>query len=193
MTIKRARTFASDVCMQARKTKDLDVRIELKTDPGAAGARVVPQDVAFTVKARAFGPLFGSAGANKTTTLRIAMELERNVHGSLRRPDGRFEIMVQGPGLRPSRAVADNPRLTIAKDGPPRDFLTSPVAPSLSGVGMCYAKEQPLGMARSAALTPMLAVAPQLPASTKHWHRLLRDLALSCRPSSWQTALGRRA
>ena len=81
----------------------LDVRIDAKSvcEPGG-GPRPILHDVCFSAEPGEFLALFGPSGTGKTTTLRIALGLDADFQGLVRRPEVRVGVVFQMAHQRPT-------------------------------------------------------------------------------------------
>lgn len=141
----------------------LEVQIDLKSfrRPDRRAHQVL-RNVAFSATAGAVLALFGPSGIGKSTTLRIAIGIDADFEGHVRRPPGRIGVVFQEPRLAPWLSVADNLHL-VARD----DTLSFNVVQLLDEVRLPDAarrlpRELSLGMARRAALARALVVAPDI-------------------------------
>ncbi|MGH7212575.1 MAG: ATP-binding cassette domain-containing protein, partial [Acetobacteraceae bacterium] len=73
--------------------------------------RAVLKEVGFEVEPREVVALFGASGTGKSTTLRIALGLDRDFAGQVHRGPGRVGVMFQEPRLLPWLTLAENIRL----------------------------------------------------------------------------------
>ncbi|OYV35100.1 MAG: hypothetical protein B7Z80_19390 [Rhodospirillales bacterium 20-64-7] len=98
----------------------LEVRIRSKTFRPARGAeRPILRNVGFAADAGEILVLLGPSGIGKSTILRIALGLDQDFDGSVRRPDGRVGVMFQEPRLMPWLSVEDNLRAGCRSRGRP--------------------------------------------------------------------------
>jgi len=141
----------------------LELRIAAKrfAQPGGA-AHAVLRDVGFALAPGEVLALLAPSGTGKSTTLRIALGLDTDFTGSVRRGWRRPGTMFQEPRLLPWLDVAGN----IGFVRPPGAAMPD-VAALLALVGLPdIARQLPralsLGMARRVALARALAVAPDL-------------------------------
>jgi ABC-type nitrate/sulfonate/bicarbonate transport system ATPase subunit len=140
------------------------VRIETKSYADAAGRRrEVLRDVFVRGGAGEIIALLAPSGAGKTTTLRIALGLDRDFVGEVRRPEGRVGVMFQDPRLLPWLTVEANLRLVAGRD----PVAAGEIAALLGEVGlasteMLHPKALSLGMARRVALVRALIGHPLL-------------------------------
>ena len=141
----------------------LDVRIDAKNVREPAGElRPILHDVCFSAEPGEFLALFGPSGTGKTTTLRVALGLDTDFQGMVRRPDVRVGVVFQEPRLLPWLTVADNLRL-VTNDGAPAPDISGLLQQvELPGIEQRRPRELSLGMARRVALARALAVDPQL-------------------------------
>ncbi len=140
------------------------VRIETKSyaEP-SGGRREVLREVFLAGGAGEIIALLAPSGAGKTTTLRIALGLDRDFVGEVRRPKGRIGVMFQEPRLLPWLTVEANVRL-VAGGAP---VAAGEIAALLAEVGlarteMLLPKALSLGMARRVALVRALIGHPVL-------------------------------
>lgn len=124
--------------------------------------RAVLEEVRFTIRAREVVALFGPSGTGKSTTLRIALGLDRDFVGSVRRGPGRVGVMFQEPRLLPWLTLAENIRLVATDGAPPPDIEALLASVGLADGAWLLPRALSLGMARRAALARALAVAPAL-------------------------------
>jgi len=141
----------------------LDVRIEAKSvrEPGGE-LRPILHDVCFSAEPGEFLALFGPSGTGKTATLRIALGLDTEFQGLVRRTDERVGVVFQEPRLLPWLTVADNLRLVMDDGAPVSDISGLLRQVELPGVEQRRPRELSLGMARRVALARALAVDPRL-------------------------------
>ncbi len=141
----------------------LEVRIDAKSvrEPGG-GLRPILLDVCFAAEPGEFLALFGPSGTGKTTTLRIALGLDPDFQGLVRRPEARVGVVFQEPRLLPWLTVADNLRLVVSDGSPVSDISGLLRQVELPGMEQRRPRELSLGMARRVALARALAVDPQL-------------------------------
>lgn len=135
----------------------LHVAIEEKT----YGTRPVLRGVQFAAAPGEVLALLAPSGTGKTTTLRIAMGLDRHFTGSVGRPAGRLGVVFQEPRLLPWLSVAAN--LRLVEPGLSDADIAAGLA--LAGLHDCAGtmpKQLSLGMARRVALARALAVRPAL-------------------------------
>src|SRR5271170_6575741 len=141
----------------------LDVRIDAKSVPEPGGElRPILLDVCFSAEPGEFLALFGPSGTGKTTTLRIALGLDPDFQGLVRRPDARVGVVFQEPRLLPWLTVADNLRLVMSDGASVPDISGLLQQVELPGIEQRRPRELSLGMARRVALARALAVDPQL-------------------------------
>jgi NitT/TauT family transport system ATP-binding protein len=141
----------------------LEVRIDAKSarEPGGE-LRPILRDVCFSAEPGEFLALFGPSGTGKTTTLRIALGLDSDFQGLVRRTDARVAAVFQEPRLLPWLTVAENLRL-VASDGTPAPDISGLLQQvELPGIEQRRPRELSLGMARRVALARALAVDPRL-------------------------------
>jgi NitT/TauT family transport system ATP-binding protein len=136
-------------------------RLQVCIEAKAYGTLTVLQDVHFTASPGEVLALLAPSGTGKTTTLRIAMGLDRDFAGSVSRPAGRLGAVFQEPRLLPWLSVAGNLRLVepLLTDADIEAGL------ALAGLRACAStmpKQLSLGMARRVALARALAVRPAL-------------------------------
>jgi len=141
----------------------LDVRIDVKSvrEPGSE-PRPILHDVCFSAEPGEFLALFGPSGTGKTTTLRIALGLDTDFQGFVRRPDLRVGVVFQEPRLLPWLTVADNLRLVMSDGASVADIVRLLQQVEVPGIEQRRPRELSLGMARRVALARALAVDPQL-------------------------------
>lgn len=141
----------------------LEVRIRSKTFRPARGAeRPILRNVGFAADAGEILVLLGPSGIGKSTILRIALGLDQDFDGSVRRPDGRVGVMFQEPRLMPWLSVEDNLRLVQPHGVPPPDISALLDDVLLPPVGTLMPSALSLGMARRVALARALAVDPEM-------------------------------
>ncbi len=125
--------------------------------------RAVLDEVQFAVEPHEVVALFGASGTGKSTTLRIALGLDHDFVGHVRRAAGRVGVMFQEPRLLPWLTLADNIRLVAtAERGRPPDIAFLLASVGLPDAAGLLPRALSLGMARRAALARALAVAPSL-------------------------------
>ncbi len=120
------------------------------------------RNVAFGARPGEVLALFGASGSGKTTTLRIALGLDRDFAGTVRRPPGRAGVMFQDPCLLPWMTVAENIRLVAPAGGPVLDPAAALAVVGLPDAMDRMPRELSLGMARRVALARALSVIPSL-------------------------------
>jgi NitT/TauT family transport system ATP-binding protein len=125
------------------------------------GTHIILRDVHFTARPGEVLALLAPSGTGKTTTLRIAMGLDRHFTGSVRRPAGRLGAVFQEPRLLPWLSIAANLRLVEPglSDADIAAWLAMAGLPDCAGA---LPKQLSLGMARRVALARALAVRPSL-------------------------------
>jgi NitT/TauT family transport system ATP-binding protein len=135
----------------------LRVSIELKS----FRALDVLRGVHFTAAPGEVLALLAPSGTGKTTSLRIAMGLDRHFTGSVQRPAGRLGAVFQEPRLLPWLSVAANLRLVdpALSDADVGAWLAMAGLPDCADA---MPKQLSLGMARRVALARALAVRPAL-------------------------------
>ena len=141
----------------------LEVQINTKAFRAPDGrTRPVLREVTFSAKMGTVLAFFGPSGMGKSTTLRIAIGLDTDFEGFVRRPPGRLGVMFQEPRLAPWLTVADNIRLVATEGAPDPDIPALLEEVGLRGAAARLPRELSLGMARRAALARALAVAPHM-------------------------------
>jgi ABC-type nitrate/sulfonate/bicarbonate transport system ATPase subunit len=141
----------------------LDVRIEAKSVREPSGQlRSVLRNVCFSAEPGEFLALFGPSGTGKTTTLRIALGIDSDFQGLVRRSDGRVGVVFQEPRLLPWLIVAYNLRLVASNGVPAPDVSGLLQQVELPGIEQRRPRELSLGMARRVAVARALAVDPRL-------------------------------
>jgi NitT/TauT family transport system ATP-binding protein len=135
----------------------LHVCIEAKT----FGAHHVLRGVRFSAAPGEVLALLAPSGTGKTTTLRIAMGLDRTFAGAVQRPSGRLAAVFQEPRLLPWLSVAANLRL-VAPGLSDADVAHTLALAGLQNNASSMPKQLSLGMARRVALARALAVRPAL-------------------------------
>jgi ABC-type nitrate/sulfonate/bicarbonate transport system ATPase subunit len=141
---------------------ELEVHIVAKRVTAPDGTdRILLRELHLTAAAGEIIALLGPSGAGKTTTLRIALGLDRQFEGRVRAPDGRVGAVFQEPTLLPWLSVADNLRLAMpgASDARIAELLTLCELGEIAGY---LPSELSLGMARRVALARALSVDPAL-------------------------------
>jgi ABC-type nitrate/sulfonate/bicarbonate transport system ATPase subunit len=141
----------------------LDVRIDAKSvrEPGGE-LRPILLDVCFSAEPGEFLALFGPSGTGKSTTLRIALGLDADFRGVVRRADARVGVVFQEPRLLPWLTIADNLRLVMNDGSRAADISGLLQQVELPGIEQRRPRELSLGMARRVALARALAADPQL-------------------------------
>jgi ABC-type nitrate/sulfonate/bicarbonate transport system ATPase subunit len=128
----------------------------------AYAGRAVLDEVEFEVEPREVVALFGASGTGKSTTLRIALGLDRDFTGQVHRGPGRVGVMFQEPRLLPWLTLAENIRLVATEGVPAPDIGALLASVGLADAAGLLPRALSLGMARRAALARALAVAPAL-------------------------------
>jgi NitT/TauT family transport system ATP-binding protein len=140
---------------------DSDPAFELAIEAKRFAGQAVLREVAFTARPGEVLALLGPSGTGKTTTLRVAVGLDTDFAGTVRRPAGRLGMVFQEPRLLPWLNVADNLRLVTGPLPAARvEALLEEVG--LPGTAAKLPREISLGMARRAALARAFAVEPAL-------------------------------
>jgi ABC-type nitrate/sulfonate/bicarbonate transport system ATPase subunit len=141
----------------------LDVRIDAKSvrEPGGE-LRPILRAVCFSAEPGEFVALFGPSGTGKSTTLRIALGLDADFEGMVRRPAARVGVVFQEPRLLPWLSIADNLRLVMNDSSTVTDIAGLLQLVELPGIEQRRPRELSLGMARRVALARALAVDPHL-------------------------------
>lgn len=124
----------------------------------AFAGRAVLGEIGFAVAPGEIVALFGASGMGKSTTLRIALGLDQDFVGSVRRGPGRVGMVFQEPRLLPWLTLGENLRL-VAPEADPAALLGSVGLPDAAGL---LPRALSLGMARRAALARALAVGATL-------------------------------
>ncbi|MDQ2801719.1 MAG: ATP-binding cassette domain-containing protein [Pseudomonadota bacterium] len=140
----------------------LEVLIAEKAWRGAAGARGVLRDVAFSAAPAERLALFGPSGTGKTTTLRIVLGLDTEFTGRVQRPTGPVGTMFQEPRLLPWMDLRGNLRLVAGPAVTVAEIDAVLEQVGLPGAGKRFPAQLSLGMARRAALARALLVQPRL-------------------------------
>ena len=141
----------------------LELRIRAKRFAADDGKpRIVLRDVTFTAVKGEILALLGRSGVGKSTVLRIALGLDRDLDGSASLQPGRVGVVFQEPRLLPWLTVMENLRLVL--DGVARepDLIGLLDDLGLAGSGGLRPDALSLGMARRVALARALAVNPDL-------------------------------
>ncbi|HEX2940305.1 MAG TPA: ATP-binding cassette domain-containing protein [Rhodopila sp.] len=141
----------------------LDVRIRSKTFRPPRGAeRPILRDVGFSAQAGEILVLLGPSGIGKSTILRIALGLDQDFDGTVKRSDGRIGVMFQEPRLLPWLSVEDNLHLVQPPDMAPPDVAALLEEVLLPPVRTLMPSALSLGMARRVALARAFAVDPEM-------------------------------
>jgi NitT/TauT family transport system ATP-binding protein len=162
----------------------LEVRIQSKAFAASrATAREIIRNVAFSAAANEILVLLGPSGVGKSSILRIALGLDTNFDGQVRRQTERLGVMFQEPRLMPWLTVAENLAL-VRSDGVPHPDIDALLAEVLlPPVAKLLPSELSLGMARRVSLARSLAVDPDT---------LVLDEPFASLDNKLATALGAR-
>jgi NitT/TauT family transport system ATP-binding protein len=139
-----------------------DPVLELRITAKRFHAAAILGDVSFAAGAGEVLALFGPSGAGKSTTLRIAIGLDADFQGQVRRGAGRMGVLFQEPRLLPWLTLEENLRLVWQAGMPPLDVPALLESVGLGGQAALRPGALSLGMARRAALARALAVDPAL-------------------------------
>jgi ABC-type nitrate/sulfonate/bicarbonate transport system ATPase subunit len=141
----------------------LDLHVEAKRFRHAEGTtHDVLRGVRFTLRPGEVLALLAPSGTGKSTTLRIALGLDRDFRGSVRRAWRRAGVVFQEPRLLPWLSVADNIAYVQPHGAPPPDIAALLAHVGLPGMEARMPRTLSLGMARRVALVRALSVAPDL-------------------------------
>lgn len=159
------RSTVYDISTSSRGTASvhmLDVSISRKKLRTAAGeARIVLQDIAFSLAEGEVCALLGPSGCGKTTLLRLIARLDPDYEGRIVvAPAAKLAMVFQEPRLLPWRSVAENLRLAGAQPGKALDDIVA--ALGLETHLDHYPGELSLGLARRVAIARAFAVEPDL-------------------------------
>ena len=123
------------------------------------GARILFQDLAFTLAAGEILGLSGPSGVGKTTLLSILAGLDADYRGVVRwNGEPRLGMVFQSPRLLPWRTAVENVALTVESDrGKALEMLE---VVGLTGAANLYPSRLSLGMARRVALARALVIEP---------------------------------
>lgn len=145
----------------------LTVEIEEKRFPavGAAPAKHVLDRIRFAAGPGETIAVTGPSGCGKTTLLNIFAGLDRDLRGTVRRPEpARIGYVFQEPRLLPWRTVAENLRLVLAA---PAEACEARIRRVLEEVDLVqasdvHASRLSLGMARRVAIARAFVIEPNL-------------------------------
>jgi NitT/TauT family transport system ATP-binding protein len=148
---------------------EIDIRSKRYPAVGAAGARLVLENLRLSLRFGEFVGVFGPSGCGKTTLLNIVAGLDPDFQGSVRPApadrDGSPVIgyVFQNPRLLPWRTVEENVRLVL-----PSHLATDDrVGKILEAVGLAdarhvYPNRLSVGMSRRVALARAFVIEPEL-------------------------------